>query len=175
MNLLSKIFGLRPNEFQDRNFKVRIESIFRENVLIIHTRDGKTVNFDGERYGKKWDGIQVHVPEDVEPTQVQQIVRDLETAFKAMQYEYVILRKAGVEIVPEEEQQTALAELHQMGFQVEVSPDRKQIRQTRRADAPLQDKAALRKMAPRMMSLIQSVKGTRQCFEVLAKSPESTK
>jgi hypothetical protein len=173
MNLLSKIFRLRPNEFRDRDFKVRIESIFRENISVIHTREGKTVNFDGERYGKKWDGVQVYIPEDVERAQLQQIVCDLETAFKAMQHKYVILRKASVEIVTEEERQAALTELHQMGFQIELSADRKQIRQTRRPDAPLHDKAALRKMAPRMMSLIQSLKGTRQRFEVLAKSPES--
>jgi hypothetical protein len=174
MNLLTKLFGFRPNEFRDRNFKVRIESVFRENVSVIHTRGSKTINFDGERYGKRWDGIQVYIPENVERTQIQQIVRDLETAFKAMHHEYVILRKADVEIVPEQEQQAALAELHQMGFQVEVSPDRKQIRQTRMPDAPLHDKAALRRMAPRMISLIQSLKGTRQRFEVLARSPEST-
>lgn len=114
-----------------------------------------------------------YIPEEVERAQLLQIVQDLETALKAIRREYVILRKAGVEIVPEKEQQAALAELNQMGFQIEVSTDRKQIRQTRKPDAPLLDKAALRKMAPRMMSLIQSLKGTRQRLEVLAKSPES--
>jgi len=173
MNLLSRLFGLRPNEFQDQNFKVCIESIFRENVSVIHTRDSKTMNFDGERCGKKWNRIQVYIPEDIDRPQIQRIVCDLQTAFRAMQCEYVILRKAGIEIVPEEEQQAALAELEQMGFQVEVSPDRKQIRQTRRPDAPRHDQSALRKMSPRMMSLIQSLKGTRQRFEVLAQSPES--
>lgn len=173
MNLLFKLLGLRPNEFRDRNFRVRIESIFRENVSVVHTRDSETINFDGERYGKKWHGIRVYIPEVVERAQLLQIVQDLETALKAMRHEYVILHKAGVEIVPEKEQQAALAELNQMGFQIEVSTDRKQIRQTRKPDAPLLDKAALRKMAPRMMSLIQSLKGTRQRLEVLAKSPES--
>ena len=88
-----------------------------------------------------------------------------------MRYGYVIVRKAGIEVVPKTEQQEALAELREMGYEIEILPDNK-IRQTRRAGAPRRDLETLRNQTPRMMSLIQSLHGTRQRFEILAKSKE---
>ena len=125
----------------------------------------------GERIGKKWEGIDVQLPPNLEDVRVTQIVRDLETAFVALRYGYVIARKTGGDTVPETERQAALAELREMGYEIEILPDGK-IRQTRRAGAPRQDVETLRKQAPRMMSLIQSLHGTRQRLETLAKSKE---
>ena len=76
-----------------------------------------------------------------------------------------------VDIVPETERQSALAELREMGYEIEILPDGK-IRHTRSAGAPRQNVETLRKQAPRMVSLIQSVHGTRQRLETLAKSKE---
>jgi hypothetical protein len=73
--------------------------------------------------------------------------------------------------VPETEQQSALAELHDMGYEIEILLGRK-VRQTWRVGAPRPDLDTLKKQTPRMMSLIQSLYGTRQRFEVLAKSKE---
>ncbi len=84
----------------------------------------------------------------------------------------MIARKALVETVPESERHAAIAELREMGYEIEVSDDRKQIRQKWRAGAPRHDTETLRRTTPRMMSLLQSVHGTRQTFEILAKSKE---
>jgi hypothetical protein len=137
----------------------------------LFTRHEASVNLSGERIGRKWEGIEVQIPQEVESAQVPQIVRDLETAFGAMRYGYVIARKAGTDIVPETERQAAIAELNEMGYEIEILPDRK-IRQTRRAGVPRHDVATQRKRTPRMMSLIQSLHGTRQRLEILAKSKE---
>ena len=104
------------------------------------------------------------------PSRVAQIARDLETAFQALGYGYIIARLAGIEIVPETEQQAAITELNSMGINVEVSPDRRQIRQSRKQGALRLDKDTARKQAPRMMSLMQALHGKRQRFEILAKS-----
>jgi len=170
MNWISKLLGVRPNNFRNAEFSLRIESIFRENISVSYTRGSKYFNFEGERFGKKWGAIQVFISQDIDQTELQQLVRDLETALKAMRFEYVIVRRAGVEIISAEEQQAALAELQQMGYDVTVSPDRRQIRQTHRPDAPLRDKATLRKIAPRMLALTQTLRGKRQRFEVFARS-----
>jgi len=77
----------------------------------------------GDRIGRKREAIELHIPQDVEATQIPQIVRDIETAFVAMRYGYVIARKAGIDIVPGSEQQSAIAELHEMGYEIERLAD----------------------------------------------------
>lgn len=171
MNWLLKLLGFPGREYRGDDFSVRIESAVREGVSVIYTRRGKSLRFVGERIGQKWEGIDVQLPANVEDEQVAQIVLDLETAFVSLRYGYVITRKIGVDTVPEPERQAALAELREMGYEIEILPDGK-ICQTMRAGAPRQDVVTLGKQAPRMMSLIQSLHGTRQRLETLAKSKE---
>ena len=171
MNWLLELLGYRGREYREDDFSVRIEPIFREVVSVIYTRQGKGLQLGGERIGKKWEGIEVQLPPTLEGAQVAQVVRDLETAFVRLRYGYVIARKTGVDTVPEPERQGALAELREMGYEIEILQDGK-IRQTKRAGAPRQDVETLRKQAPRINSLIQSLRGTRQRLETLAKSKE---
>ena len=144
----------------------------REVVYVIHTRQGTSLNLDGQRIGRKWEGIEVFIPHEVEAARAPQIVRDLEAAFQAMDYGYVITRLGEVETVPETERQAAIAELRQMGYELEVSADRKQIRQKWILGTPKLGLEALRKTTPRYMSLLQAVHGTRRRFEILARSKE---
>jgi hypothetical protein len=171
VNWLLKLFGYRDRNYRGDDFSVRIESIHREVVSVVHTRRRTSLNLSGERIGRKWEGIEVHIPLEVEAAQVSQIVRDLETAFRAMRYGYVIARKAGMDIVPEAEREAAIAELREMGYEIEILPDRT-IRQTHSEGGPRHDRETLRRTAPRIMSLIQSLRGTRQRVEILAKSKE---
>ncbi len=127
---------------------------------------------DGEHIGKKWEGILVQIPEDVDTSQAAQIGRDLEIAFQALGYGYIIARLAGIQIVSETEQQAAITELNSMGINVEVSPDRRQIRQGWKAGAPRLGIDTARKQAPRIMSLMQALHGKRQRFEILARSTQ---
>jgi hypothetical protein len=171
VNWLSKRLGYRDRNYRGDDFSVRIESIHREVVSVVHTRHQTSLNLSGERIGRKWEGIEVHIPPEVEAAQVSQIVRDLESAFGAMRYGYVIARKAGMDIVPEAEREEAIAELREMGYEIEILPDRT-TRQTHSEGAPRRDRETLRRTTPRIMSLTQSLRGTRQRFEILAKSKE---
>jgi hypothetical protein len=171
MNWLLRLLGYRDREYRGDNFSVRIELVGREGVSVIHRREGTGLNLSGDRIGRKREAIELHIPQDVEAAEVPQIVQDLETAFVAMGYGYVIARKAGIDIASESEQQSAIAELHEMGYEIERLAGGR-IRQKWRAGAPRPDIETLRKTTPRTMSLIQSVHGTRQRFEILAKSKE---
>lgn len=171
MNWLLKIFGARAREYSGDDFSVRIKPVFREAVSIIYTRHGKTLTFGGESIGKKCEGIAVQLSADQEDSQLTQTVHDLEAAFASLRFGYVITRKIAVDTVPESERQAALAELREMGYEIEILPDGK-IRQTRRKNAPRQDVETLRKQAVRMVSLLQAVHGTRPRFEMLAKSKD---
>jgi hypothetical protein len=172
VNWLSRILGRRGREYRGDDFSVRIEPGFREIVSIVRTRQGATRNLDGERIGKRWQGIGVHLPGEVEPTEVPQIVRDLETAFASLGYGYRISRTAAVEAVSDAEQQAALAELNQMGFEVEVSADRQQSSLKWRSGVRLPDTKTIGSTAPRVMSLLQSLRGTRPRIDILASSKD---
>jgi hypothetical protein len=169
MNWLLRLLGYRGREYRGSGFSVRIDPVFREAVSVIYTARDNTLNLSGERVGKRWEGVDVLLPDNLENTQVTQIVHDLEVAFAALRYEYVISRKIGVEVVPEPERQAALAELHEMGYEIEILSDGA-IRQTRTPGAPRPSIELARAQAPRMMSLIQSVRGSRVRIETLAKS-----
>ncbi len=171
MNRLFKLLGFRDREYRGDGFCVRVEPIFREVISVIHARDGTNLKLSGQRTGRKWEGIEVLIPQELDAARVPQVVGDLETAFHAMRTGYVIVRKAGIDVVPETERQEAIAELRAMGYEIEILSDNK-IRQTRRAGAPRHDLETLRNQSPRMMSLIQSLRGTRQRFEILAQSKE---
>lgn len=170
MNWLLKTLGYRDSEYRAGNLHVRIRTIAREVVSVIHTRQEISLNLDGQRIGRKWEGIEVHVPQDVGVEKASQIAFDLEAAFQSMGYGYVICRLAGVDIVPETEREAAIAELREMGWEIEVSPDRKQISQKRISEAPHLNTETARKQAQRMMSLMQAVHGSRQRFQILTKS-----
>jgi hypothetical protein len=171
VNRLFKALGFRDRVYRGSDFSVRVKPVFREVVSVIHTRQGTTLTLNGEMIGKKWEGIALLVPEEIDPGAVSSIVSDLELAFVAMGYGYVISRKAGTDIVPKNERQAAMAELNEMGYEIEVLPNG-QIRQSWRSGAPRRDIETLRKQTPRMMVLLQNLHGTRQRLQVLAKSKE---
>jgi hypothetical protein len=172
MRWLSKKFGYRLRQFSGSGFSVRVEPIEREAVSVIYTRQEKTLHLDAQRIGKKREAIEVHISHDVDPARAAQIARDLEAAFQAMDYGYVIARLLEVEAVPDAEIQAAIAELRQIGYELDISLDRKQIRQKWIPGMPKPSPESIRNSMPRYLTLLQTVRGTRQRFEILARSKE---
>jgi hypothetical protein len=170
MNRLLKLLGWRDREYYGGDFAVRIEAVMREGMEISHTRNRKRLDLKADYIGGM---IDVRIPQELEKDQVSQVVNDLEVAFRAMSYPYFITRLVAVEIVPESERQAAVAELREMGYDIEVSGDRRQVRQKRIEGAAVPDREAAVKQASRMMGLMQSVHGTRYRSEVLGKSGEA--
>jgi hypothetical protein len=171
VNWILKFLGYRDREYRASDYSVRIDSIFREVVSVIYKRQETTHNFSGERIGRKRRGIQPFISSELDAAQIPQIVLDLKTAFEVMEYGYVIVRKTAVEFVPEPQRQVAIAELREMGLEIETLPDGK-IRQTARAGAPQVGIETLGARTPRVMTLLQTVHGRRQLIEILAKSAE---
>ena len=172
LSWLSKKLGYRDREYRGDDFSVRVEPGFREIVTVVLTREPTTRRLDGERIGKGWKGIRIHLPRDVDPGDVPEIVRDLETAFGAMRYGYVISRTVSVDPVSEAEQEAAIIELNDMGFDVEQSADPRQTVLIPRSSGPRPDRKTAQGRASRMMSLVQALSGKRQRVELLAKSKE---
>jgi hypothetical protein len=92
LSFLPKLLGYRPRKYRDDQFSVQIKSMAREGVAVFYKRNEVSLELKGERTGSKWEGIQVIIPSEVEITRVPQMAQDLETALRAMDYEYVIVR-----------------------------------------------------------------------------------
>ena len=166
------MLGHHASEYRGDGFSVRIDQGFRELVTVVHTRDGTALKLGGERIGKKWQGIGIHLASGLDAAQVPQIVHDLAIAFEALRYGYIISRTARVDAVPESERQAALAEINELGFEIQVSADRKQVTQSRRPGVPPPDRKTSERIATRMMNLLQTVRGIRPIVEVLAISKD---
>lgn len=166
------MLGRRERDYRGHDFSVRVDPGFREIVHVVRTRNGTSRKLEGELIGRRWEGIGVHLPAEVNPVEVPQIVRDLETAFAALRYGYVISRTVGVDQVPETEQQAAIAELNEMGFDVERSADPRRTDLVPRPGAARPDAKTARDRTQRIMSLVLTLRGTRLRVELLAKSKE---
>ena len=162
------MFGRRRRDYRGADFSVRIVYGFRELLTIVLTRPEKTWSFDAESIGKGWRGIGLNLPKDLAPTEVPQVVHDLETSFAAMGWGFVITRTVAVDAVSDAEQNAALAELNAMGFEVERSADLRQVTLKPIPGVRRDAKSA----AVRMPTLIRALSGRRPRSEVLAVSKD---
>jgi hypothetical protein len=162
------------SDYVANDFSVAIEQGFRELIRVVYQRAGSTLRLDGEHMsrlvpGQPTEGLYVQIPPSVAVEHLPQMIKDLEEALSALGYGYVIKRDTGIETVSETDRHRAIAELHEMGYQVEIMPDHS-IQQTRLPGASMPDAEAIRKQLPRMMALIQTVHASLHRFEVLAKT-----
>jgi len=163
----------RDKEYRGDGFSLRIEQGFREIVFLIISRGGSARKLEGEWIGKNWNGIGIVLAQDTDPAEVPGIVRDVETGLGALHIGYRISRVLAVDTVPEVEQQAALSELEDMGFEVERSADLRQISTTWKPGAKRPDSSkAAKEFALRMQKLIGALSGSRPRIEVLARSKE---
>jgi hypothetical protein len=171
MNWLLKRLGYRNRHYCGEGFSVRIEPMGREALYVNYKRADTKYSLDGQYIGRGWGGVEVWVPLDIDSVEAQRITQDLKAAFEPMSYGYIIVRQTGVEIVAEPERRAAMEELRSIGWKIEILKDGK-IRQTWRQGAPRQDFKTIRKTAPRIMTLLHTIRGRRERFEILAKSKE---
>lgn len=171
MNRLLRLLGYRDRRYQCSEFQVSIEPVFREAASVLYTRGESKTQLNAEYIGKKSWTIGVSIPAETNEADARRIAADLAIAFNAMGYAYVIVRKVGVEVVPEEDRNAALAELKKMGYEIELLPDGK-IRQSGKRGSPPKPIDFIRKETPRMMQLMKAVHGRREKLETLAQSKD---
>ena len=139
----------------------------RECVDLEYRDATQTLRLSGELVGPKWKQINIMLSGQEYD---RQTLDNLVLALRDRGYEFLLFRLGEEQIIPESERDAALAELRALGFQVEVSPDRKMVRQTRTPDARRLSRGQAKEAAPRIMQLVQTVRGVRRPIEVLRKS-----
>ena len=146
---------------------IRIVKQSRESVDLEYRDANQALLLKGEFVGPKWKQLNVEVPSAKCDGQT---LDNIALSLQNRGYEYMVFRFGEVQVVPESERNAALAELQSMGFQVDVSPDRRSVRQSRAPGAPLMSREEAKEKAPRIMHLVQAVRGVRRPIEVLRKS-----
>ena len=172
MNRFLKLLGYRGRKYRGTNFNVRIEPIFREEVRVIYETDEKAWSFGGQYIGKRWQGIGIVIPQEIDPSHASIIASRLTEALAAIGYGYVIDHALDIETVSQNEKESAISELHNMGYEIEILANGT-IRQTKMPGSPKLPQEELKKQGPRMMKLIEAVHGKRRRYETLAKSEAS--
>jgi hypothetical protein len=81
----------------------------------------QTLLLKGEFVGPKWKQVNVAVPEAYD----EQTLDSIALALRNRGYEHLLFRFGEAQEIPESERNAALAELQSLGFQIEVSPDRR--------------------------------------------------
>jgi hypothetical protein len=163
---LRRLLRRGPHQYDGSGFSVSVQSIGRELVRVIYTREGRTLDLVAGCYGAAPPGIVLEVPKDLAADLVGQMVRDLSEGFARLGYGYEIYRAGEPQVVPEQERQQALAELRTMGMEATVEDD--MVRTTRLPGYKPPPKEVAVAYGIRLMKLARTVSGTRVPIEVLA-------
>jgi hypothetical protein len=146
---------------------IRIVRQRREGVDLEYEDGSQTIRLSGELTGPKWKQMNVRL---MQGAWSEELLDKIASAIAQRGYEFAIYRLGEAQTISEPEREAALAELQSMGYQIEVSPDRKRIRQSLAPGAPRPSLDEAKKGAPKIMKLIETVHGTRRPIEVLRKS-----
>ena len=165
MSLISWLRSLFPPPPSGPSIRIVCQA--RECVDLEYRDATQTLRLSGELVGPKWKQVNLTVPE---PQSDEQTLDNIALALRNRGYEFVISRFGEVQTIPQAEQNAALAELQSLGFQIEVSPDRKRVRQSRAPGAPRLSREQAKELAPRIMQLVQTVRGVRRPSAILRKS-----
>jgi hypothetical protein len=160
---------LHPSESVSRP-TIQFRNRHRECVEVEYRDPNTTVVLDGEFVGPKWKQLNIAISDKINLG--EQTLDNLVAELRRQNYDFVIYRLGEEEQIPEAERQSALHELTVMGYQVEVSPDRKQIRLSLadKGTSSLKPRDKTREHGPQMMKLIKNVRGVRRSMHILRKS-----
>ena len=173
MSWIDRLRNLLPRNVPDpTGVTVKVERKFRECVSVVYREPGRTLTFNGELVGPKWNQINMTVGDEVASD--ASLIANLVAEFTRQGHEFVIYRAGKQEPIPQSEGDAARAELRQMGFEVEVSPDGRSVRQTRLPGFSPPSRQEAQQKAVRMMKLLESVRGFRWPLEIVAKSDSAS-
>jgi len=140
----------------------------RREIVDLEYRDAShRLRFIGELTGPAWKQINIRISDEKWD---QQLLDNLGAGLRQRGYEFLIYRLGNEQNISYNERSWALRELESMGYEAEVSADRRTAWQTRKAGVHPPSKEEAQEMAPRLMKLLESVREVRQPIEILRKS-----
>jgi hypothetical protein len=155
-------------------FTVTISKVGHLEAYVRYCFDGRETEFEAEiSRGKNFfvPRISVRLPEDMPEKQVFKIASNLALGLSKLHYEYLIYRKRPPLKVADEEQNAAIAELHQMGFKIDGSAGGQgQVVRAVSQDWRPKSKNKAKATISHVQALMTKASGLRETIEVLARS-----
>jgi len=160
---------LGPSESVSRP-TIKFRNRRRECVEVEYRDLNTSVVLDGEFVGPKWKQVNIVIGDKTNLG--EQTLDNLAAELRHQNYDFVIYKLGEEEQIPEAERQSALRELTAMGYQVDVSADRKTIRLSlaHNGSRPPNPRDKTRELAPQMMKLSKTVRRVHRPIQILRKS-----
>ena len=132
------------------------------NKLYLEAEVGPGKRFFGAR-------ISVQVPKELPNEQLQDVVANLASGLKSLRYEYLIYRTGSPQAIPKEESDVAIAELRQMGFEIQEASGPGKIGRAVTHDWHRVSHKAARARLSQVQTLMAKASRIRESIEVLAR------
>jgi hypothetical protein len=154
----------RPVRFP--TFSMKIKRGGREQDWILYIAGDKAVEFDA------WEGpkrsIEVRLPTRLSERELSSIVPNLAVGLEKLRYQYLIYREREAQTIPDDERTEAIAELHQIGVDVDKHPDQEKLLQTMIRIEHTSSAGEANLTFPRLLSLVNKATKPQEDTEVLA-------
>ena len=164
--LRSRFVGRTTAMFNE--FSIAISRLGPEDAIVTRKRENRKQEFAAEITGKRQ--IDVHIPSELDVAEVHSAVADLVQGFQKLGYEYLIYKKGEREPIPESEREAAISELNKMGFEVQRTEGRIEVRRASQLRGAASSQPEANITTPEWIRLLGKAKGVRERIEVLAKS-----
>ncbi len=160
--------ALQPSPFvaEFPNFRFKINTVGREEAYLNYRDDNRSVEFSAQMGRGRC--ISIKVPKEISEAEARDITANLVLGLTSLRYRYTIFRPGEPEPIPEERREAAIAELRQLGFEVEPSQGSVSRAVTRNFQ-PVPGKD-VRGLLARVQELIPQTRPTREPIVILARS-----
>ena len=155
------------------NYSVTVLRIGPVDACVLYRSGNLKLEFPAQiRKGKRLltPLIYVRVPGELPDEDAHKIVPNVASGLTVLHYDYLIFRNSETPTIPDEEREAAIAELHQMGVEVEGTVGNGQVSRAvihnLRESSTEQTKATIAKV----QSLMGKASGLRESIQVLARS-----
>lgn len=160
----------RRRRFKTEDYSLELRNFSRECLEAVYEEGGAAVVFGGERVGRKWEQINLQAPAGLPEAAYGRVLPNVVAGLEALGYAGLIFRTKPGELIPQAEQEGAIARLREMGMEPTVAPDGSSL-QLKRIPGwnrpPGFDGGA---HALETMKLVRTAGGKRTRIEILAKS-----
>jgi hypothetical protein len=154
-------------------FSITISKVGRNEAYLTYLTNYAKTELDAEiGRGRSFfvPRIAVRVPEDMVDCEVRRIVSDIALGLKELHYEFVVYRRRKPDIIPDEERNEAIAELHQMGFDIDRSPEQELVVRAVSHGWRRTSGREAKAIFSRTQALIMKARGFRENLEILARN-----
>jgi hypothetical protein len=166
--VVSMVRSHRPSVANFPTFSVTINSVSWHQAYVLYREGDRLVEFD--TYVSR-NRMICTAPKNLPQEELQHLLPNLTQGLGKLRRSYVICRRREPQVIPAEEQNAAIAELRQMGAELQAPVGQGQVQRAVIHDWHASGTAAQGKIL-KVQELMQTAPGVREKVEVVAQSDD---